>query len=729
MKRTLTNIILLLLPVLAWGAADFNVYTSQGQPLYYRIIDGNSVAVTYPGPDENHAYQGFSAPASNLVVPNSVSHMGTTYAVVAIDPHAFHGCQYLTSVTLPSTINSVGHHAFAGCTLLNTVVLPTGINKIENSTFVLCSHLTNVSIGDSVARIEYSAFEGCSQLSVLRLPSKVQRIDEYALAGCTSLDTLFVGNETPPLLHAATFDGVNLGDIVAVVPCGTSESYAMASCWQQMGQRLEADSNCWVLLHATSSDSTRGEVIGSGRYRRHSNVPVYAVAHQGNYLHHWNNGSSDNPYLLTIESDTSLTAFFQPIVADTLRDTVLLLDTLLLHDTLTVQVLVVTTDTLFLTDTVLITNTLTTVDTLLVTDTVIQHLWHYDTVTVTQHDTVIRFYWVHDTVVSTQHDTVTRFYWVHDTVHVYHYDTVLLPQVDTTVLVYHDTLYAIVHDTLLLFIHDTTSITYRDTIYTTLHDTIHLHDTSFIYLPDTTYLVIHDTLTHILHDTISVPFVVHDTTYIAYHDTLFTTLYDTVLLHDTLSVSIHDTSFVTLHDTIQLYYHDTVVTVFHDTVFTIQHDTLWIHDTVAVHQERCAMAVVSNNTLWGIGIGTGRYSCGDELEIGALPMEGYRFTKWNDGYVNNPRRVTLQYDSTLVAFFEPTTSNPTEEQNCAVWSERQTVCVAGATGRRVTLYDMSGRCLSTSTATGSPYRIAAPSRGVYVVQVGSGRGLRVVVNE
>ncbi len=56
-------------------------------------------------------------------IPSSVSYMGETFQVVAIRGNAFAGCSGLTSITIPSSMTSIGDSAFSGCSGLTFVII------------------------------------------------------------------------------------------------------------------------------------------------------------------------------------------------------------------------------------------------------------------------------------------------------------------------------------------------------------------------------------------------------------------------------------------------------------------------------------------------------------------------------------------------------------------------------------------------------------------------------
>ena len=153
--------------------------------------------------------------SGNLSIPSSYNGM----PVVEIGRDAFLNCTGLTSVTIPSSVETIGWYAFSGCTGLNSVEIPdsvttidwfafsgcTGLNSvtvgngvtyIDASAFAGCTQLTTATLGKDVAGIGWSAFKGCSKLSSINIPAAVTTIDRYAFSGCSALSSVtFCGTD------------------------------------------------------------------------------------------------------------------------------------------------------------------------------------------------------------------------------------------------------------------------------------------------------------------------------------------------------------------------------------------------------------------------------------------------------------------------------------------------------------------------------------------------------
>ena len=106
MKQHYAKIILFCLCYFV-GAKAFAYHFSMNG-IYYDYIDdssGTSVTVT----SGNYKYH------DEVTIPETVTYSGKNYIVTSIDESAFRGCNELTSVTIPSSVATIGLGAFSGC--------------------------------------------------------------------------------------------------------------------------------------------------------------------------------------------------------------------------------------------------------------------------------------------------------------------------------------------------------------------------------------------------------------------------------------------------------------------------------------------------------------------------------------------------------------------------------------------------------------------------------------
>lgn len=162
----------------------------------------------------------------------------------------------LISVTIGSSVATIGENVFSGCTNIESVVwnaknIPDfsdsqetpfydSQSTITSFTFggaveyipaYLCSDmggLTSVSIGNSVISIGGSAFYNCYSLNYLKLGNTIKTIGDYAFADCNSLATLTIPNSVKSIEYAAFQGCSSLTSIT--VPSGNIASYAFSYC-------------------------------------------------------------------------------------------------------------------------------------------------------------------------------------------------------------------------------------------------------------------------------------------------------------------------------------------------------------------------------------------------------------------------------------------------------------------------------------------------------------------
>lgn len=447
-----------------------------------------------------------------------------------------------------------------------------------------------------------------------------------------------------------------------------------------------------------AADASMGSALGGGTYNYLSECTITATPAVGLNFIRWSDGNKNNPRTITVTQDTSFTAIFAACA-----------------NTSTVE-------------SVSANESYTWADSLYTASGIYEHTWTtaegcdstvslWLTITKTQYDTT--YIDVHDTTYIDVHDTtyVDVFVPVHDTTYVDVYVPV------------HDTTYIDVHDTTYLWQYDTT---YVDVPYP-VHDTtyVNVHDTTYVDVPypvhDTTYVDV----PYPVHDTtyVDVPYPVHDTTYVDVHDTTYLWLYDTtfVTLHDTTVLTLHDTTYIDVpypvHDTTYVTLTDTIVLNHYDTTYITLHDTITITEPLTWY----SLQVLSEDMDKGVGAGSGQFPEGTDVEIAAIPVEGYRFLQWSDGSEANPRTITLNDNLTLTAIFTTVGVTDLESPSWYVYPEQGAFVVKGTGGHQVSVYDAVGKLLHRYSDAPEILRYSVPAAGSYYIQVDNGAAKKVTV--
>ncbi|MGM9868776.1 MAG: leucine-rich repeat protein [Sodaliphilus sp.] len=100
---------------------------------------------------------------------------------------AFAGCEKLTAISFPTSIDSIGSYAFSA-TGLTTITLPASVTKWGEGVFSRCKNLTSAEVES--ASFGKKTFFANPMLASVSFGSGVTAIGEAAFAGCTALTTL-----------------------------------------------------------------------------------------------------------------------------------------------------------------------------------------------------------------------------------------------------------------------------------------------------------------------------------------------------------------------------------------------------------------------------------------------------------------------------------------------------------------------------------------------------------
>lgn len=149
--------------------------------------NGKSFTVTAIGKE---AMKG--SKASSVTIPSSVTTLGEK---------AFADSKALTSIVIPETITELPKEVFKNAKLLNSVKMP-GVTVLGEGAFDKCEALTNINLPEGIIEIPFEAFHKTGLTSVT-IPASVKKINPMAFYWCDNL-TEFILADSPDNID---FDG------------------------------------------------------------------------------------------------------------------------------------------------------------------------------------------------------------------------------------------------------------------------------------------------------------------------------------------------------------------------------------------------------------------------------------------------------------------------------------------------------------------------------------------
>ena len=180
---------------------------------------------------------------------NSIKKIVIEPGVTSIGEYAFSRCFYVTEVSIPDTVKTIGLQAFWSDSRLTELTIPGSVTEIGESAFGSCSSLTCVKILDGVKTIGWKAFSECTSLTDITIPASVTDIGKDAFKRTPWLDSqedfviingilvayrgaaanVSVPSTVTKIGHGA-FEGTNV--VSVIIPKGVTNlgGYAFSNC-------------------------------------------------------------------------------------------------------------------------------------------------------------------------------------------------------------------------------------------------------------------------------------------------------------------------------------------------------------------------------------------------------------------------------------------------------------------------------------------------------------------
>ena len=197
-----------LLPTVTWAATSGDCSADDGSSSVTWSYDANTTTLTISGTGAMADYgTTTSARAPWYSQRGTVTKITVSEGVTRIGAFAFNSYAKLTSVSLPTTLESIGDSAFISCTsLTDTNFLPSTDISMGDSVFAACTGIAVIAIPDGWTKIDAGAFASITQATAIAIPSTVKEIGAAAFKSCTKVATVSIPDSVTKIGNDAFAD-------------------------------------------------------------------------------------------------------------------------------------------------------------------------------------------------------------------------------------------------------------------------------------------------------------------------------------------------------------------------------------------------------------------------------------------------------------------------------------------------------------------------------------------
>ncbi len=232
-------------------------------PEFTISVNSSTETVDFVFLKENDTYSvmEYWGDATQVIIPS----VANGYEVTGIEDYAFLDKTGITSITIPSTVTSIGDNAFDTCSSLESIIVaednaayssvngvlynksktelicypegktdktfivPNSVTSIGNNAF-FCSSLTEINIPNSVTSIGDKAFCCCYSLTDINIPNSVTSIGYHTFYDCNSLENINIPNGVISIGNFAFENCTSLKSITIPGSVMSIGDYAFSNC-------------------------------------------------------------------------------------------------------------------------------------------------------------------------------------------------------------------------------------------------------------------------------------------------------------------------------------------------------------------------------------------------------------------------------------------------------------------------------------------------------------------
>lgn len=166
--------------------------------------------------------------------------------LTSLAPNAFLGCENISGVILPASLETINTYTFGGCTKLTTIDFSnTQLTQIPNYAFIHDTSLQSITFSNSITSIGDYAFSECSSLQIDNFPTSLATIGNYAFSECQGL-TSFTLNDDIQQLGEGCFSS-----------CDSLPKLDLSNCVKLEAISDACFANCKLIKQVVLSDNTK----------------------------------------------------------------------------------------------------------------------------------------------------------------------------------------------------------------------------------------------------------------------------------------------------------------------------------------------------------------------------------------------------------------------------------------------------------------------------------------
>lgn len=206
------------------GSCGDNVTYSFNGTTGEMVINGTGPMTVYTYGSSLLPWKDYKDAITSVVVEDGVT---------SVSQYSFGQCTNLTTVVIGNDVETIGQFAFNDCgTSFTSLTLGSSLKSVGMAAFLNAKGITTLTLPDGFETVGDYAFCRLEALQTLNIPSSVTSIGTSAFYRCYPLATINCAAVTPPSLGDDAFgDIANKSNIPLYVPSGSVAAYTAAAQW------------------------------------------------------------------------------------------------------------------------------------------------------------------------------------------------------------------------------------------------------------------------------------------------------------------------------------------------------------------------------------------------------------------------------------------------------------------------------------------------------------------